>query len=139
MPTAVSLPEWAEVLSVGINDIDKQHKELVALAHRLAEALAGAITRPALLATFDEMIAYAKAHFATEEASMAEFEFEELAEHRTEHRRFCCKMEHLRRGLAVARPNAEDEVLDFLGAWITHHIRKVDARYAGCFLAHGPS
>lgn len=139
MSTVVSLPAWNEALSVGIDEIDAQHQEFLALVHRLSEALAQGGSRKALIATFDDVIAYAKAHFATEEASMAKFQFEELHDHRIEHLRFCCKMEHLRRGLATARPSIEVEVLDFLGAWITHHIKKVDARYAGCFLSHSLS
>jgi hemerythrin len=129
--------EWSDDLSVGVERIDAQHRELIARTNALLEALPGA-SGPASQAAMETLLylsAYVEEHFSDEERFMAEVGFPGLAAHRIEHLRFRDTLGLLVRRFSlggiddVLRRGIEEEVC----GWIVRHVLGTD-RAIGSFV-----
>jgi len=129
--------EWSDELSVGVERIDAQHRELIARTNALLQALPGG-DGPASQAAMDTLLylsSYVEEHFSDEERLMAEVTFPGLAAHREEHLRFRGSLRVLVRRFSlggidqVLRQAIEEEVC----GWIVRHVLGTD-RGIGRFL-----
>lgn len=122
---------WTPSLSVGVEEIDAQHKELF----RRADAfLTGLETRSrqdvAVLLSY--LRRYAVMHFGEEESWMRESGYPAYREHKAQHDKFlrdleALTVEHARRG----RPGLEPmRVASWLGRWLMEHVSSSDVRLA---------
>jgi len=124
---------WKPEFSVGIDSIDSQHKQLIALVNRLNESMAAGRGREVLGAIFEELVAYTGRHFADEERFMTGIRYPELSAHSAIHRSLTEKVVALR-GKFQNGPVANSlEVYDFLQAWLTDHILRSDQAYAAYY------
>jgi len=121
--------EWTEALSVGVPDLDDDHKTLIDIINRvLAAERDGGSVKWAL----GELGAYAKEHFTREEAMMSKAGYPRLDEHRETHRAF---NEWLKSLTVVygSDPSAEyylaETMREYLSSWLTDHIQEVDTDY----------
>jgi len=121
---------WDERYSVGVDELDRQHRGLLALTAGLAEAMRANAGRRAVGKVLSELAWYAREHFAAEERLMAQWRFPGLEEHRTEHERFARRLGYFTCGLHRSKPGVDREVLDFLQEWLRHHLLGLDQRYA---------
>jgi len=124
------LMQWCPDMSVGVEDLDADHRRLVALLNEAHDAIlagtAGTLLAPAL----DRLAAYCRDHFAREEALMEACGFPELAAHRAEHAELASRVHGLRdRLLGGSVENLNMELLVLFKTWLTSHIRVSDARY----------
>ncbi|GGP18106.1 hypothetical protein GCM10010970_03210 [Silvimonas iriomotensis] len=131
-----TLVQWDDSLSVGIQEIDEQHKVLVALLNELYEAIHRHQGRAASVDILGRLADYTRIHFTVEESLMRILGYPDYEEHKQHH-------EILIGDLRVfqARVQAGDavtfELLHFLRNWLTHHIQEGDTRYAAFFLERG--
>ncbi len=127
--------EWSDELSVGIPDIDRQHKELLNKIKELREACREGRGKELI----DEMMAflerYINDHFSCEERYMKEFNYPQMVFHVKEHTDFTKRYLELRDELRKRgwRLYTTLETKDLLGLWWINHISKVD-RELGRFL-----
>jgi hemerythrin len=131
--------QWTEDLSVGVEEIDAQHRELYATVAALHEAMrANRLERVPEILEFLQR--YALEHFALEERHMASARYPHVEEHRAAHRAFVG--DFLRHKAACApgtiRPSAVVELSDWLGRWLREHVRKVDGRMGRHLRAEAP-
>src|SRR3954465_10144119 len=82
--TQVIFP-WKEAYSVGIPQIDEQHKRLIGLINGLHAAMMQGTGNQALSTIFADLIRYTKEHFAFEEKMLATRGYSALAAHKQEH------------------------------------------------------
>lgn len=135
---AVTIIRWTDAMSVGVEELDNDHRVLIDLTNQLASADArhDHITLEAVL---DELVDYTILHFEREERIMERAGFPGLDGHRRVHADLAEQVFAIRRRLvSSSRNELGDEVLAFLGRWLREHILKTDALYAP-FLATGPS
>jgi len=123
--------EWTDRLSVGVPQLDDDHKTLIDIINRvLATERQGGSVKWAL----GELAAYANDHFTREERMMEAAGYPDLEAHRRTHKAF---IEWLRsvRTIYGADPGAEyylaETIRGYLQTWLTDHIMKVDADYKG--------
>lgn len=119
--------EWSPDLSVGIEEIDAQHRELFRRAARFAEGLEGR-TRDEVDGLLGYLRHYASVHFAAEEEWMRLTGYPASRLHRAEHERFLRELlslsgEHARRGTGLR----SQAVADWLRRWLTAHLGTHDA------------
>ncbi len=120
--------EWTPALSVGIEEIDAQHRELFRRAARLLDGIqGGAPEELGQLVLFLQQ--YAVEHFGAEEEQMRRTRFPGYARHKAEHDRFVSDLlalarEHERRG-AVAFMSLK--VSHWLTEWLREHVSGTDA------------
>ena len=122
--------EWSDDLSVGVERVDAQHRELIARTNALLEALPAG-SGPASQAAMETLLylsSYVEEHFGDEERFMAEVGFPDLTTHRIEHQRFRESLGVLVRRFSlggiddVLRRGIEEEVC----GWIVRHVLGTD-------------
>ncbi len=127
--------DWTPALSVGIEEIDDQHRELFRRAERLLEGLRRGEPEE-IGGLLDFLHAYVVEHFGAEEAAMREARYPGYQRHKAEHDRF---IEDL---LAVAADHDDEggdtevavRIDTWLGRWLREHVRGTDQEL-GRFLA----
>ncbi|GAA0580342.1 hemerythrin family protein [Caenispirillum bisanense] len=123
---------WRDQMAVGHPVIDDDHRALIAIINDFeAEAERGAGVE-ALSTTLRRLHAYARDHFAREEAVQARIGFPFHDAHAQEHRRLLAVVEEKARGWFVTRtePVTEqslEEMAAMLRRWLVDHILRQDA------------
>ncbi|MFC1673789.1 bacteriohemerythrin [Pseudomonadota bacterium] len=116
---------WEDTLSVGIEEIDADHKLLITLVDKLCDrALADGDVEEVLT----ELLDYTLYHFRREEAIMAACAYPGLDTHRATHQKLATQVNELaERWHQDHAPNVTQELLIFLRAWLAQHIMQDDA------------
>jgi hemerythrin len=137
--------EWDDKYSVGISEIDEQHKELINIINKAIVLIINKTidivqfgTNPQeILELLDEMTEFAKEHFATEEAYMIRFHFLEYQLHKEEHFNFSNKTISYRNQVMGGDTKIACEILEYLKRWLVEHIQVTDRKYIDCFKENG--
>jgi hemerythrin-like metal-binding protein len=110
--------------------MDKQHKNLVAVAQDIIEAMRSGLGKGAIEETFQGLLKYTTDHFKSEELFMAKHKFPGINEHKVIHKQLT------QRVLEYSKELFSRETLDaadfqrFLTDWLVNHILEVDRQYA---------
>lgn len=119
--------QWSSALSLGVTDLDAQHRELFARVDRLLDAmLHGERAEAAQLANFlrDHVVL----HFAAEEQLMHDLGYRDADHHVAEHRAFAASMLEL--DVALRSKGATAELVLRLEretvAWLRDHVYVAD-------------
>lgn len=118
---------------VGITEFDEQHKKLIALINKLYDAMKEGDGKKVLKDILNELIAYAKYHFESEEKYFVEFNYSGKAEHVEEHNSFRKSVSDLKKRSDEGKPVFTMELMTFLKQWLVTHIMDSDKKY-GKFL-----
>lgn len=129
--------EWSEDLSVGIAEIDGQHRQLIGILNDLIDAENQAKDIEAISAIISSMADYIDYHFGTEEKYMTRFQYKGLESHRKEHRIFIRRVFDFRKQFSLDSQSLSKDMLTFLMDWLLHHIRGTDRNYSQCFRENG--
>lgn len=122
--------QWTPALSVGVEEIDEQHRKLFDLINRATTLQADAGRFEAVSDLIREMIRYSDEHFKTEDAVMINADFPLFATHRREHQKYMEKIRAFVDSIKDERQDLMEEILDFLTGWWLEHITESDRRYA---------
>jgi len=121
---------WNEKMSVGVAELDQDHKKLVTMLNQLFDAINSGHGKESLNKILDEMIAYAATHFAHEEKFFAQTGYPETAAHKQEHEKFKRQaLEVQQKCKNGANGTLSLEVMNFLKNWLVNHIQGVDKKY----------
>ncbi len=124
--------KWTKEFSVGIQEIDEQHKTLADCVTAIEQAVAGRERWLAVHSTLIRAADFARIHFAVEESLMRIHAYPGLEEHIVAHRRFS---EHLvelqQKALTV---DVSEEMINFIRGWLELHVPTHDKSYAAHFL-----
>lgn len=94
-------------------EIDRQHRELVNIYHRLNDALKNNGPRKDIYRILDEVISYTELHFSTEERLMANSGYPLIEEHRKNHQELMNDARRLKGRL-------EDVGENMFSEWLNH-------------------
>jgi hemerythrin len=124
----VSPITWRKEYSVGLPDVDHEHRELIAMINELAASLGPGADRAKVLAALGEIHARIAAHFALEEREMRSLKYIAIGEHKSDHERLLDDILEIMAG--VEAPGSYDPALleHRLESWFTEHFRTQDAR-----------
>lgn len=125
---------WQDSFSVGIPQLDDQHKKLVAMFNDLHERLKDGTSHEVIVKILYNLVQYTKTHFADEEKIMSHFNYPKLDSHRKIHEVMTSMVGHYVGQYKSGEPDIEIELLKFLYNWFTKHIAQDDAEY-GKFIA----
>jgi hemerythrin len=120
--------EWTQALSVGVEAIDAQHRDLFRRAASLLEGIHRGEPEE-LGGLLDFLYRYAVEHFGAEEEHMRATEFPGYARHQAEHDRFAADL------LALARDHERSgagvfvslKASHWLVKWLREHVSGTDA------------
>jgi len=120
---------WQDKYSVGIKEIDMQHKQLIAMINELNDAMLAGKGKEALLPVLNKLAGYCVSHFAVEEKYFDTYAYPESADHKDKHRKMTAKVKALIADVQSGRSTISVEVMSFLKNWLDKHIMETDKKY----------
>ena len=130
--------EWSDKVSVGIQEIDEQHKQLVKLINRLYDAMTqGEDKMQVAKEVMNELMQYTVVHFAVEECLFRIFEYPDYEDHCEHHQELRSQVYDINLKVQCGERQVTPELLFFLRKWITNHIMVEDMKYAPFLLKKG--
>ena len=118
-----------EKYSVGVKELDGQHKKLVDTLNLLHEGMmkgqAQSVTGPLLM----KLVDYTRDHFAAEEKIFATTRYPQAARHKNEHVELTRQVVDFVGRYDRGEIALNVQLLNFLRDWLTNHILKEDKEY----------
>ena len=128
--------KWSKTYSVGVEEIDHQHKQLFEMINNYQDSLDAADnTAPKKLLT--NLMEYALTHFGTEEKYFEIFQYSGSEIHIKQHQEFETKVREFIKLYQSMKIFNSSTVLHFLKNWIINHVLISDKKYIRCFKEHG--
>lgn len=126
----MALIEWTPALELGVEQMDRQHRQLVKILNELHQAMLGGSQPRDLMRVMKELILYTKYHFTTEERLMAETGYPGLPRHKQKHEALTAKAEEYTAEVLRGRATVSLSILQFLKDWLNRHILGTDKEFA---------
>ena len=118
--------------------IDQQHQELVSMLNRLNDAVKNNESREDIYRIIDDVIAFTRLHFATEEQLMIQSGYTEIEWHKDKHKQLIQDALHLKGKLAYV---GEEMFTDWFNHWpfarVLAHIQYADKQFEDQLLQSG--
>jgi hemerythrin len=130
--------ELDPILLTGVDDIDRQHREIFARVGALLEATRNRRSREEVIRTLEFLGGYVVDHFAAEEREMDRTRYPKAEGHRLEHRQLVKELEVLRHELASEGPTARFVIRlgNRITEWLREHIYRTDRLLGEWLRAH---
>ncbi|MBL0224240.1 MAG: hemerythrin family protein [Geobacteraceae bacterium] len=122
--------EWRESLSIGVDEIDNQHKQLLSHFDRLLKACETGRGIDELRNLLGFLDGYVLHHFSDEEGIQRQHGYPGYEAHKKEHDAFITRLKALRQEIGrdgVALHHVV-ETNNLLLKWLIHHISTVDVQ-----------
>jgi hemerythrin len=130
--------EWTNELSVGIEEIDEQHKILVVLINRLFDETVVHQANPSVIQEIlHELVEYTVIHFAVEESLFRIFHYPATELHTQHHDELKAQVLEIQQKVKQGEVTINTELLIFLRRWLTNHILQEDKLYSPFLLNQG--
>ena len=130
---------WDQGMSVGIESLDNDHKQLIAVLAQLMAANNDNLQQDSINEIFGKLELYCLSHFAREEALLAKVGYNELDAHKKNHQKFIEKIPELKKqwfadvsDLGVIK----EQIIFFLQQWLVKHILEDDLDYVSAVHSH---
>lgn len=123
---------WNSQFETGIEQIDEQHRRLVAILNRLAWHLSAEEDELRADDVLDELLDYARYHFRSEEGIWKQYFAGSSIEanHHKGHEYFFERIRHYQEQREAGNEDTLAEMFDFLTRWLAFHILESDRRMA---------
>lgn len=122
--------KWGQDLSVGVSQLDTQHKRLFQVVDDLHQTMKDGKGAEGIGKILGGLLSYTKTHFADEEKVMEKADFPGLADHRKLHEALTEKVADYQNQFESGRIQIVIELSRFLNQWLTSHIKGHDQEYA---------
>lgn len=120
--------EWIEDYSVGNDDIDREHKQLIEQINHLYELLSQSNDTHRIEVMLGDIQADISAHFAFEELFMSETAFAEYEEHKKDHETLLDQINDMIFCFSEDPETGRQLLKDHLSDWFARHFVTFDAR-----------
>ncbi|KOR32602.1 hemerythrin [Achromatium sp. WMS3] len=129
--------EWSEEISVGVEEIDEQHKVLVKLINDLNDAMQERRSNEIVKEILNKLAEYTRIHFAVEESLMRILGYPGYEAHKAQHQELIYSVLDLAQKVEGGKSGISFELMHFLKSWLTKHIMESDKDYSDHFLKAG--
>jgi hemerythrin len=123
--------------SIGIAEIDRQHRKLFDLFSQLYEAIQEGHAAEVIDGVLTKVVDYTAYHFAHEEKLLRLHGYADEQAHRAEHARLSEQAKALVERLKAGRDDVTLPTLKFLCDWLRQHILGSDRKFAPFLIAKG--
>lgn len=123
---------WDEGMSVGIDSLDNDHKQLIAILAQLMSAKNEKLGQKSIDVIFERLEEYCQSHFAREETLLAKINYQQFEAHKRSHQAFINKIPQLKEQWFADGTESEvvkDKIILFLQQWLIKHILEEDLDY----------
>ena len=126
--------EWNEELSTGVSAIDSQHARLIVLLNGISDAVKTGQPEEHIRSLLDELIAFTRFHFESEERLMRQSGYTDILIHQQVHRKLLEDLLSIQRRFEGASLML---TLQALKDWLIKHITESDRRLGEVLIAAG--
>jgi hemerythrin-like metal-binding protein len=128
--------QWMPSLSLGIDAIDNQHRELIDIINSLLKAIVKGSNKKEISGVIKFLEDYTALHFGTEEGYMIKYNYAGYHDHLSQHLEFVEKLHAVKKnyGERGASSEAVINLINQLIEWLINHISITD-KTMGIFLA----
>ena len=120
---------WKDTYSIGVTEIDAQHRRLFSLADELHTAMNSGKGKAVIEQVLQNLITYTRTHFASEERIMQKCGYPELPGHKAQHEDLTRQVLKLQSDYQSGKAMLTIEVMQFLSNWLRQHIGGTDRKY----------
>jgi hemerythrin len=122
------LISWTSDLTVGVSQIDEQHRELFGAVDSLAEAMWAGKGKGEIEQTIDFLWDYVAIHFREEEALMIKGNYPGYSAQKSAHEKFAKEIDEMRTKYLSGEASSATaiELLTQACNWLREHIRVMD-------------
>ena len=122
--------EWKDRFSVGIPELDAQHRGLLDLINKIGElADARGTVNSSAFGALNEMIRYADNHFRTEEGYLQRYGYPGYSEQKKEHEAFVERAFSMAQDLEKESGLSLGAIIFYLEDWYVDHVLGIDQGY----------
>lgn len=115
--------KWSRDLSVGIEEIDEDHRRLITCLDDLFTACFAGQGPLVLKGVLNRLMQYTREHFSREEDIMRKVGYPGLEDHRAEHAALVTELDDIIEQYEISNSHElSNKTLQFLEDWLTHHI-----------------
>lgn len=120
--------QWNQNLSVGVEEIDNQHKELFERVNALISSMTQGKGKSELNRLVDFLDDYVKFHFGTEESYMNKYNYSDYVSHKSFHTEFIKDLDDFKKELEAQGTNSylTIKIQKWLCDWLINHISNTD-------------
>ena len=123
---------WDDDLSVGIQEIDEQHKILVGLINRIYNEAFIKHDNSIANEVLAELVLYTLIHFSVEESLFRIFNYPKYEEHKAQHAELTKQVMAMKDRIAQGE-QINIDLINFLKNWLKKHILQEDKKYSRFF------
>ncbi len=124
----VALIEWKDEFSVGVPEVDHEHRELIDLINALHARLGSEAAQVSVEDFLGEIYAKISAHFALEEKVMRDRDYDQYQDHKTAHEQLLDEIRDIMDDYEDSAEFNEQDLAARLERWFSEHFKTKDAR-----------
>lgn len=124
----MSVLQWRKEFSVGIEEVDHEHKELIESICSLQNKMQGGADADVAIEALGEIYAQISAHFALEEKAMRKMHYVAYADHKEDHETLLDDLRDIMDAVEDDGALDEAQLTDDLDRWFSDHFKTHDAK-----------
>ena len=121
---------WDQTLDIGVEAMNKEHREILDAMNRIFDAHAAGQHGPAINHLVARLGDVTTRHFADEEAYMAKVGYPGLGSHKLIHVKLLQDFGTHAAAIKAAGGQVNPDFFSFLRRWLVAHIKGIDIKYA---------
>ncbi|MBF0228980.1 MAG: hemerythrin family protein [Desulfamplus sp.] len=123
---------WSELLSVGNEEIDNQHKRWIEIFNTSYDKMMCddySLLSNIGIDALKQMMEYAQMHFEFEEKYMQQINYPALVEHKFQHDLFKVQLHKINQNFENGISKLNSEIMKMIENWLIGHIQTEDQKY----------
>ena len=128
--------EWSDDLAIGVEVVDKEHRELINAINDLEADVVGGQDRRRTIQLVARVARESRSHFASEETAMASAKYPGAALHALKHQRMADQIDAFLGRYSRDTSSLNCHVVGFLRDSLAHHIKSEDAIFGRWIREH---
>lgn len=129
--------QWKDEYSVGVAEIDNQHKGFIDLFSTIDNAIGNRERWSEVFFKLEQLREHARFHFAVEESLMRMHSYPNLAEHIEQHKHFLAKLDQLQ--MTTLSRQVTMDTIQYLRSWYAEHMKVADHDYVRYITGNPPT
>ncbi len=125
------ITKWTDEFSIGVDEIDRDHKRLLELLNDLHDAVEAGASRAILGNALDGVMLYVNYHFAHEEGLLLRMSYPGYEKHRQQHQSLMVTVKEVHESFQSQASDAlPRQVPEFLTNWLFEHVLRADRAFS---------
>ena len=128
----MALLVWSNAYSVGVEEMDRQHRVLFNMLNDLHAAMLQGKAQELTGTLLKKLVDYTRQHFTAEDTMLAAAGYSGLAPHRMKHKDLMKQVDGYVERYRSGEIAVNVQLMSFLRDWLTKHIQQTDKDYGVC-------